>query len=827
MRAQKRLFFSVVLMLSWLTMVAQPLCSITKYDEADGVSSAHVTQLLQDEQGFMWFSTWNGLCRYDGYEFKTFKPQAGDGCHMATDRIRNIKLLPGGRILCFVDTENYVFELSSYRFRNLVDDEKQVDSNNMEFTQSRSLLKGKQYSWTDSYQTQWIVRGDGSLTYLQDGKEIVYPLPMSIRKLAFVAPDNQGNLWATDYSSIYRFSTSMLPTQRLPIEPCAEVKCLFADSRGHYFVTTKDDQTIRVYSSDDDKLLGYLGPDGRLHHGYTPFGAAVYCMYESADGTLWLGTKPNGLFRLRPIGADAYKIEHFTDIPHQDVYHILEDRWGRLWVATLGGGVFYTTHPSAEKPHFVEPRNYPKKEGARARYFFFTKDDELLIATGNGLMVGKMERDAEKIQFRCHQREPERKKSLSCSATMNIVQDLKGRLYVSTESGGVNQIEDTDLLAPSLSFRHFNEMFHEQSNDVVQSLTATKDGGLMAIGSHLVTLIDSNAHARVLDAHFFKNNYRFSEAQPLQLRNGRWLMGLMDGACVTISGEMRQQTYQPRVALTQISIQGGISNWSAESLDTLILQPKERSLTVHFSALDYSGSDRISYAFRLSPDDEWNYIGHDRSVTLLDLEPDVYQLEICSTNSNGEWQDNIRQLTIIVKPTFWEAWYGQLLILFLIIGAVAAIVYTLLYIRRINRRHRETLEKYLALIEVSGEKSEVNGERLVEVKAEEQELDPMIKRVMVFVEENISNSDAGVGDMALAAATSRSGLQRKLKQAMGITPLDLMREARIKRACQLLRQTDKSVSEVAYACGFTDPKYFSKSFRQSIGQSPTEYRENN
>jgi AraC-like DNA-binding protein len=71
---------------------------------------------------------------------------------------------------------------------------------------------------------------------------------------------------------------------------------------------------------------------------------------------------------------------------------------------------------------------------------------------------------------------------------------------------------------------------------------------------------------------------------------------------------------------------------------------------------------------------------------------------------------------------------------------------------------------------------------------------------------------------------SRSGLQRKLKQAMGITPQDLMKEARIKRACQLLRETDKTVSEIAYVCGFTDPKYFSRSFRQSIGKTPTEYK---
>ena len=96
---------------------------------------------------------------------------------------------------------------------------------------------------------------------------------------------------------------------------------------------------------------------------------------------------------------------------------------------------------------------------------------------------------------------------------------------------------------------------------------------------------------------------------------------------------------------------------------------------------------------------------------------------------------------------------------------------------------------------------------------------------MAFIEANLSNSEVGVGDMAEAAATSRSGLQRKLKQAMGITPQDLMKEARIKRACLLLHTTEKTVAEVAYACGFTDPKYFSRCFKQSTGKSPTEYRE--
>ena len=277
--------------------------------------------------------------------------------------------------------------------------------------------------------------------------------------------------------------------------------------------------------------------------------------------------------------------------------------------------------------------------------------------------------------------------------------------------------------------------------------------------------------------------------------------------------------------LTHLETRGELQEgcfWGIEASDTLVLQPEERSLTIHFTALDFCASERINYAFRLSKDDEWNYIGHNHSATLLDMEPGTYQLEIRSTNADGEWQDNIRRLTIIVNPTFWEAWYGQLLVILLILSTLAGIAYIIFYIRRIRQQHRETLMKYLSLIEANSKKQETKDKE--QEMTEDAELDPVIKRVMQFVEENISNSEANVGEMAQAAAISRSGLQRKLKQAMGITPQDLLREARIKRACQLLRETDKSISEIAYACGFTDPKYFSRSFKQSTGKAPSEWK---
>ena len=99
-----------------------------------------------------------------------------------------------------------------------------------------------------------------------------------------------------------------------------------------------------------------------------------------------------------------------------------------------------------------------------------------------------------------------------------------------------------------------------------------------------------------------------------------------------------------------------------------------------------------------------------------------------------------------------------------------------------------------------------------------------MNRVVAFVEEHLADSNIGVDDMASAAALSRSSLNRKMKSLVGLAPADFLREARIKRACTLLTESGTSVADTAYRCGFTDPKYFSRVFRQSVGVSPSDYK---
>jgi len=831
----KRLLLLIILCSTgWLATTAQPLCHATFYDEEDGVPSGHVTQLLQDRQGFMWFATWNGLCRYDGYEFQTFKPIAGDSCRMGTDRIRDIGLLPDGRILCRVDDAFFLFNPHSCRFTDCPDP--LTPEQAQRYRQSQSLKPEHDIRWIDAYHTTWTLTHTGRLTYQTlDGQQGVYPESIALPSASFACTDRQGNLWVLTGSGICRLSTGMSQTQRLEINPPSEVKCLYADRQGRYWISTKDG-ALRAYSTTDDRLSGYLGADGRLHQTYTRLPAPVYAMLEQADGTLWLGTKPDGLYRLRPQMQGGFEVTHMEGLPDGSVYHIAEDRQGRLWVATLGGGLCYTAQPKADKPQFAVPAGYPKDRGQRVRFVLISRNEMLLAATTDGLMVAQIAAEADDMQFRCHGREPERTTSLSSSATMDIVETADGRILVSTESGGINQTTEAQLLADTLTFTHINVANHQLPSDIALSQTALPDGGLMVVGGHLVTLFDHTGARRVLDARYFNADYRFSEAHPLALSDGRWLFALADGAFVTSTTQMLRPAYTPPLMLTHISVQGSLSRWDVVVADTLTLQPDERSLTLHFAALEYSAPERIAYAFRIMGEDAvdstlWNYIGRNRSATLLDLKPGTWHVEVRCTNADGQWSRQTRSLTLVVLPTFWESAWGRLLLFLLLTATIGTIVCTIFYIRRIKRKQHDTLAAYLALLETRSQDPQpepVGAEISLELPTgslpTDLKQDPILQRVKAFIEANLSNSDANVGDMAAAAAVSRSGLQRKLKQTMGITPLDLLREARIKHACLMLRQTEKSIADVAYACGFTDPKYFSRCFKQSTGVSPSDYK---
>ena len=93
------------------------------------------------------------------------------------------------------------------------------------------------------------------------------------------------------------------------------------------------------------------------------------------------------------------------------------------------------------------------------------------------------------------------------------------------------------------------------------------------------------------------------------------------------------------------------------------------------------------------------------------------------------------------------------------------------------------------------------------------------------IHSNLSNPDFLVDDLAHATGYGRSQFYSKMVEITGKTPKEYIREQRMNRAAELLRQGGAvNISEVAYQVGFSDPLYFSRCFKSHFGMTPSKYQ---
>lgn len=100
----------------------------------------------------------------------------------------------------------------------------------------------------------------------------------------------------------------------------------------------------------------------------------------------------------------------------------------------------------------------------------------------------------------------------------------------------------------------------------------------------------------------------------------------------------------------------------------------------------------------------------------------------------------------------------------------------------------------------------------------------LLDRIMNVINHNIDDSQLNVEKLSQEVGLSRAHLHRKMKELIGMTPSDYIRNIRLRRACELLRRPDIEVTQVAYKLGFTSQSHFSAHFKRFTGYSPSEYR---
>ena len=767
--------------------LARSMTSIEKrLGEIDGLSHHHATGIVQDKDGVIWVGTWNGLSRFDGYGFTTFKPQPGDGSPMGVNRIKDLRIR-GYEIYCNVEYHCFIFDIRDGKFRD------------------------SHLSW------QQVMR---QKSFSPDG-------PKRLR-------GKDGISWVVDSMGVLMTYQRPYYVERLLSQPGCQVRTLFRDRQGRIWVCSRDDRTIRLYDSSMH-LLGFLQSDGKLSPRKAGFLSSVYALFQDHSGIIWMGCKPGGLYRLTPSVSGGFHVEAVHhDASGQrmgnEVYGICQDSWGRMWIATMDEGLFCIPNTQGSS-HFV--RAQLGKEARPDKYrsvrtLFITHNNQLMVGTTQGLFVTQLTKANPSIfHFLLHEREGNRYGSLSNSAIMSIMEDGQHRLYVCTEGGGVNQVANVGkLLSPNLEFLHFDK--REMPDDFIASAFEYRRFSWF-VGTTDLTGLDAQRNEFLyFDHDTWQSDLLFSDAHPLSLGHGKWLLGLMDGLAVIDMDALLTCGKVPHIVLTSVLIEDSELREAVTASDTIRMGETQRNVRITFAALDYRNSKSINYRFQLDGGG-WNNLENTNSVTLLNLSPGEHHLLLESKMSTGNWAGNVREITICVKPTIWQTTMAKVMYAVFVFLLLLVVYWVVSSMRRSKREQKKLLDSYLNLLEkYDSAKHVAKTESAPKDKSAElsQEDQMFMHCIIEFVEQHIDDSDLSVNELASMLGISKSGLNRKLKNLVGVTPKEFVTKARMNRAVILLETTQLPVKEIAYGCGFSDQNYFGKCFRSSFGVSPSEYRQN-
>ena len=797
--------------------------SLRFYDDSDGLSHWHLTHAIQDSTGMMWVATWNGLNRFDGSRFVTFKPEHGDGVPIHGDRIRTMRLTEDNNLLCLIDDRIFLFDTRTCTFDTLPTDIEKA--------------------------AREVMQQPFNPDYARPKEKISQYGNLKMSNIWSEYKDRQDNLWLINDHGIYVATPLVSHGERINRE---EVRCMHRMRNGDILAAVRNTQQLMVYDSTLH-LRGYMDSLGRIQPQPIDFGNMVYSVCETADGRILLGCKPGCLIEYRAqTGLRPDRVQTYPEL--RNVYDIKQGADGRLWLATYGFGL-WVSKESANSDKPSEFTVVPGTEKKFIRRLLITDDGSVLAASTSGLMV----LDTKGIRW--HQREANNPQSLSSNAVMCLSMH-QGRLYAGTEGGGINRMKGTDLHAEKLQWENLT-MQDGLETDVVYEIAPWSEDELLLQCNTALTIVNVNMNqGEGVDKicnygkSFFGSSTDgrliFGEVPPIALPDGRVLIAPASGMLVLDKSELKHQNESIRIALDMVRCGDKNPNYAVDELQQITLSPDERDLILMYSALDYRNTGTVLYSTRFfergEEDQPWDAPTKTDAIVLANLHPGEYVFEVRSTNVYGHWQDNTRRLGITVTPTFQESTTGRALQIGLLLLIAIAITIQSTRVHYHRKQRAETLEAYLDLQEryllISDQRQTTaqEGGKPAQSAVSDRQPEPLpvpeilapgytsenekfLNTLHVFMEQHIGDNNMSIDDIAKVTRMSRSSLNRKMHELFNLSAKDFVQAARIKHACNLLRTTDLATKEVAYACGFSDPRYFSKSFKANTGKTPTEYRE--
>ena len=462
-----------------------------------------------------------------------------------------------------------------------------------------------------------------------------------------------------------------------------DVRSMFEDRQGRLWVGAKDGQ-LYIYKNGKklDNLFVNL-PQNKA--------GSIYAITQATDGTMWLGTKGDGLLRAVPVGPDAEKYtvtryrcdKHDANTLSNDmIYSILEDTHGRIWVATFGGGLNLVVK-NGNNITFKNSRNsfknYPIASCNVIRYLKQDNNGRIWIGTNNGLVLFNPDKGGpDNYSFSRYFKIPGDINSLGNNSVQIIHKDHSGQMWVGTFGGGLyRQLPDA---GGKLRFKVYTTADGLPS-DIILSMVDDSKGSLWIATENGLSRYDTRANVfNNYDSYEGIPDTRFSEAACLRSATGEVLFGCIDGYISFYPGKVSNRKFNASLVLTDLNINnknvipgapGSILPYALDKTDHLTLNYDQNLVSIDYTVLDYRASNKILYAYMLEGVDKgWNYVQNKRQATYTNLAPGTYTFKVKSISNEMFLNTPQKSVIITILPPPWLTVWAYLLYFILLVAAI-------------------------------------------------------------------------------------------------------------------------------------------------------------
>lgn len=635
----------------------------------NGLPHSTIHGITKDKYGFMWFGTWSGLARYDGYKFRIYRYDASNPKSIINNRIHNILTDADGEVWALTFDEKF---LCRYNYdtddfdripRDQIPDElwQRIIRRNHRLSVNYTY---KQHQWyLDSY-TNAVVE-----THLPTGLRKQYatdPINMwSINDnyISDIYLDNQRILWLGTYSNgINKTYLEANPFHYLHHDPHHSnsiidntIRSICEDLSGNLWIATRS-KGISVIQKNG--IYQHFQHDERNPNSLkSNYIKKVFC---DSKGYIWIGGQ-RGVDRYDPKSKIITRIEH-PALSSATVFGVMEDHQHNIWLATWNG-IFKYSRASDTLIHFDPAKTLPQEH---VWTIFQDSKHQIWAGTeGSGIVVFKEERNGDLSTVMHLKHDSSSINTLSDNRIYSIYEDQERNVWIGTGNG-------LDRYDPKTkSIKHFSGVSYTLPKGTIAGITEDTQGFLWVSHKQGISKINKKTFAiRTFSQQDGLQSNEFAEGAVYKSPHSNLLyFGGNKGVNTFHPDSIKTDTILPRVVFTELQIlnepvevdgtvNGRVLLHKPLYLTTALdLTHDDKSIAIEFAALHYTNPAGNKYAYMLEGfDKDWIYTDATRrSATYSNLAPGKYTFKVRASNSDGIWNPNPTVLRLTVAPPIWAS----------------------------------------------------------------------------------------------------------------------------------------------------------------------------